>query len=84
MGIAVGRSNTYANYNSINTRELVVYGTTYPLGDADRDGNTNISDVLSTITHCVNNLAYNTYRDTNGDSKITLLDAIRILKECVK
>ncbi len=84
LAIAVGRSNTYANYNNINTRELVVYGTMFPMGDTDRDGETSIADILTIISHMVNKKAYDTYMDTNGDEAITLLDVLHVLKEMVK
>ena len=69
IGIAVGRSNTYANYNSINTAELVVYGRPYPLGDIDSSGETNVADVLSILKNGVNNESYNTDMDWDGDGK---------------
>lgn len=84
MGIAVGRSNTYANYNNINTRELVVYGTTAPRGDLNRDGETSVAEIMSVLDNVVNKREYNTYMDTNGDEEITLLDVIRIFKDSVK
>lgn len=84
LAIAVGRSNTYANYNNINTRELVVYGTIYPMGDVNADGETDLSEILSILSAIVNNKEYNTYMDTNGDEKITLFDVIRMLKTTAK
>ena len=80
LAIAVGRSNTYANYNNINTRELVVYGTLSPMGDINRDGEASIKEALTVLAAAVNQKEYNTYMDTNGDEQITILDALRILK----
>ena len=83
LAIAVGRSNTYENYNNINTRELVVYGTPKSLGDINLDGETTLGEVISILDVMINGGDYNTYMDTNGDETINLLDVIRIVKEIV-
>ena len=83
LAIAVGRSNTYENYNNINTRELVVYGTPKSLGDINLDGETTVPEVFTILKSIINLDDYNTYMDTNGDEAITLLDVIRIVKAMV-
>ncbi|MBQ4150503.1 MAG: hypothetical protein IJC81_01705 [Clostridia bacterium] len=84
LAIAVGRSNTYANYNNINTRELVVYGTTFPVGDVNRDGEASVAEILSVLKHIIDRKDYSTYMDTNGDETLNLLDVLRQLKELAK
>ncbi len=83
LGIVVGRCDAYAHYNSINTREFVVYGNRCPLGDVDGDGNTSVSDILQTIKNIVNAKPYSTDMDINGDGKVSLIDIIRIVKAVV-
>lgn len=83
LAIAVGRSNTYENYNNINTRELVVYGTPKSLGDINLDGETTVTEVFTILKSIINLDDYNTYMDTNGDETITILDVIRIVKAMV-
>ncbi|MBQ9429669.1 MAG: hypothetical protein IJU41_09070 [Clostridia bacterium] len=84
LGILVGRSNAYANYNSINTREFVVYGNRIPVGDVDGNGRTDLADVVTALQNLLNGTPYDTYGDMNGDRTISLRDIIAILKQIAK
>ncbi|MBQ4556232.1 MAG: hypothetical protein IJA60_01110 [Clostridia bacterium] len=84
IGVAVGRSNAYENYNSINTAELVVYGRQYPVGDVDANGETTVEDALKALNHITNSKTYDTNMDLDGDGKISLIDIIRTFKAIVK
>lgn len=84
LGILVGRSNAYANYNSINTREFVVYGNRMPDGDADGNGRTDLTDAIITLQSLLDKDPYDTYKDMNGDRAISVKDVLRIMKIVAK
>ena len=83
LGICVGRSNSYANYGSMNTRELVVYGGIAPLGDVDASGKTDVADVLFLLRAILNQNADPLW-DTNFDGDINLLDVVQASKACIQ
>ena len=83
LGVCVGRSNSYANYGSMNTRELVVYGGIAPLGDVDASGKTDVADVLFLLRAILNQNADPLW-DTNFDGDINLLDVVQASKACIQ
>ncbi len=82
LGVAVGRANSYANYNSINTRELVVYGGIAPFGDVDASGVTDVADVLYLLQSYLNGETAS-LQDINCDGSVSLLDVLVTLKAIV-
>ncbi len=83
LGVVIGRANSYADYNSINTRELVVYGGIAPIGDVDASGVTDVADALLLLRNYLNGEAVN-LQDINCDGSVSLRDVLVTLKASIE